>query len=566
MKRAILLVDDEPNLLHSLCRAFRKQPYDVYTARSAEEAMEVMKAHPVDLVVSDENMPGMSGTKFLTWVAENFPQAIRIILTGQPDIPTAMRAINEGKVYRFFTKPCDATELQLTIQEALENRASSQQTQRLLEATAQQLKTLEDAKSQLEQQTSDIHNRYEQLEHACAEGNCSSQSDGELLADMSHEIRTPLTAILGYADLLIEETWGPDSIESLNIIRRSGDYLLALLDDILDMSKIDAGKLTTEQIECSPKNILSDVTALMQSRADEKGISLDVEYVGPIPSAIQTDPTRFQQILLNLIGNALKFVESGGVRVVVQLQGSDHEKRPTLKIDVIDTGIGMTAEQQSHLFQPYTQVDKSITRKFGGTGLGLAISKNLAKMLGGDIQVTSSPGKGSTFTLEIETGALEEVPMHDGPFVTEQDDEENIHTPGNAKFTGRILLADDSPDTQRLISFWLMKAGAEVLVVEDGQAAVDEAFNACAYSRPYDVIMMDMNMPVLDGYKATTKLRDAAYKGAIVALTAHAMTTDKEKCLAAGCDDYLSKPIDKQKLLTTVEEYLSKDAKELSVS
>ncbi len=385
----------------------------------------------------------------------------------------------------------------------------------------------------------------------------ATRAKSEFLANMSHEIRTPLTAILGFAELLLGEPGienaPPERREAIQTIQRNGTYLLELINDILDLSKIEAGKLEVERIACPIMQILSDVISLMRVRANAKNLPLTLQCVGKIPETIFSDPIRLRQILINLIGNAIKFTEVGEVRVVAQLRQSP-DKPPMLRIDVIDTGIGMTEEQISRLFQPFSQADASTTRKFGGTGLGLTISKRLAEMLGGDITCSSTPGRGSTFSVTVQTGDLTGVRLIESPFeaALPRKPAATENKALTVQLDGRILLAEDGPDNQRLIAFVLRKAGAQVAVVENGAVAVTEALAARDRGEPYDLILMDMQMPVMDGYTATAKLREVGYNGPIIALTAHAMEGDDVKCKAAGCDGYLTKPIDRHKFLQTI--------------
>jgi len=557
MNHTILFVDDEPNILHSMGRAFRNQPYKTYTSRSAEEAISILKAHDIDLIVSDENMPGMSGTKLLAWVAEHFPDIVRIVLTGQPSVPSAMRAINEGGVYRFLTKPCDVVELGLIVSRALEEKEASKKSRELLESTLSQLEDAEQAKTYVEQRILKFRSHIEKLEQEKAEVKTAENSkDNDILATMSHEIRTPLTAILGYTDLMIEENWGPDASDSLEVIRRNGSHLLALLNDILDLSKIDAGKMTAERIECSPLEILSDVFCLLQQQAKDKGISLEVQPDGPIPNLIQTDPTRLRQILTNLVSNAIKFTETGGVRLVAKMVDDRDTANAYIRFEVIDTGIGLTPEQQDKLFNSYAQADDSTARRFGGTGLGLVISKRLAEILGGNLTVESISGKGSTFAVTIETGPLENAEQIEGSPETVSGEKAIASvSPLAVRLTGNILVVEDAPDFQRLISCVLSTAGAEVTLADNGQIGVELALAAKADEKPYDLIFMDIQMPVLDGYEATRKLRSEGYKNPIVALTAYAMKHDRQKCLKAGCDDYATKPIDRETFLLLASKY-----------
>jgi signal transduction histidine kinase/CheY-like chemotaxis protein/HPt (histidine-containing phosphotransfer) domain-containing protein len=379
----------------------------------------------------------------------------------------------------------------------------------------------------------------------------ASRAKAEFLANMSHEIRTPMTAILGYVGLLAKGAVPPkDRDVHLATIRRNGEHLLCILNDILDLSKIDAGRMTLERTACSPAELVSDVASLMRGRAAEKGLSLDVVYETPVPTFVQVDATRLRQILINLVGNAVKFTDGGGIRVVVRVT----HRPAALRIAVVDTGCGMDAETQARLFEPFTQADTSTTRARGGTGLGLAISKRLARMLGGDITVESAPGAGSTFALTVDPGPLDGVPMLSDPteaVAAAVKPEPRMRT-ARAPLDARVLLVDDAPDNQRLLAFYLRDAGADVDVAADGVTACEMAMVAANADDPYDVVLMDVQMPRLDGYHATARLRGMGYDGAIVALTAHAMDSERAKCLDAGCDDFLSKPVDPEELIATV--------------
>jgi CheY-like chemotaxis protein len=296
-------------------------------------------------------------------------------------------------------------------------------------------------------------------------------------------------------------------------------------------------------------------------RAVEKGLSFDVEYMGAIPETIQSDPTRLRQIVTNLVSNAIKFTDEGGVRIVVRCEAPE-SRDPKLVVEVGDTGIGMSDEETKKIFATFAQADASTTRKFGGSGLGLAISKRLAHLLGGDVVAESTPGHGSVFRVVVSTGPLDGVSMAKGNDLAEAGLSE-LPTPSARRgatlpATCRILLAEDGHDNQVLISAFLLRAGATVQVVPDGQRAVEVASRAAAEGKPFDVVLMDMQMPVLDGYGAASKLRLTGYRGAIVALTAHAMVGDREKCESAGCDDYLTKPVNPSQLVATVARFAGK--------
>ena len=397
------------------------------------------------------------------------------------------------------------------------------------------------------------------LRMAKAASDSANQAKSEFLANMSHEIRTPMAAILGFNDVLSQSVERPDEIDAVQTIRRNGEYLLELINDILDLSKIEAGRFELEQLEVSPTKLVADVITLMRVRATAKELNLKLEYATVVPESIHTDPTRVRQILINLIGNAIKFTEQGCVRFVVRFR-HEPDQPPCLQFDVIDTGIGMTEEQIAKLFRPFTQADSSTTRKYGGTGLGLSICHRLIQLLGGTVTVTSQPDSGTTFTVTIATGDLSNtrliIPGVEPASVPDT-------TPIPVDFTqqsAKILLAEDGPDNQRLIKYVLNKAGMEVTCVENGEAACELALSSIAVGNPFDLILMDMQMPVLDGYSATRRLRDHGYTGAIIALTAHAMSGDREKCLAAGCDDYTVKPINREVLLRMVKAYAGRSS------
>ncbi len=392
----------------------------------------------------------------------------------------------------------------------------------------------------------------------------ANRAKSEFLANMSHEIRTPMTAILGYADLLLDPSLSSEvRLENIHTIRRNGGHLLAIINDILDLSKLDAGRMNIERVPCRPTQIVADVVSLMRVRAEGKGLDLAAEFTTPIPETIQSDPTRIRQILLNLTGNAVKFTDSGGVHIKASLiddpQGDDHK----LCFEVVDTGVGMTEDQVASLFQPFVQGDTSTTRKFGGTGLGLTISKRFAEMLGGSITATGTVGKGSTFRAVISVGSLTGVKRISEFTEAVQAPPKRTEIKSLPALHCRILLVEDGPDNQRLISFHLKKAGATVDIAENGRIGVRMVLEHGLGSRttdagePYDLVLMDMQMPVLDGYAATAELRDAGCTTPIIALTAHAMPGDRDKCIAAGCDDYLTKPIDPGKLVETIQQYVT---------
>jgi signal transduction histidine kinase/HPt (histidine-containing phosphotransfer) domain-containing protein len=380
----------------------------------------------------------------------------------------------------------------------------------------------------------------------------ANQAKSLFLANMSHEIRTPLTAILGFAENLLDGGGTPEErTVATQTILRNGHHLLQLINDILDLSKIEAGRLETECLRFSPTDVAADVVAALQVRADAKQVDLKLLFDGAIPATINSDPTRFRQILINLTGNAIKFTDHGQVTIRMNVVKSA-SSMPCLRCAVTDTGIGMTDDQLSRLFTPFTQADGSMARRFGGTGLGLSISRRLANILGGDITVESQLGSGSTFTVTIETGDLTGVQWLTSPAPREIP--EPVTASPQTRLDLRILLAEDGPDNQLLIGSFLRKLGAEVVIADNGRKAVDLALDSLIARQPFHLILMDMQMPLLDGYAATTELRKRCWKGPILALTANAMSGDRQKCLDAGCDDFATKPIDRVRVLEQIHE------------
>lgn len=385
----------------------------------------------------------------------------------------------------------------------------------------------------------------------------ANQAKSEFLARMSHEIRTPMNAILGYTDVLRRgfDEDAESRQEYLETIHVSGEHLLALINDILDLSKVESGQLELELERCAPHHLIQQVATLLKSKSDEKGIDFDLKYEGLLPETISTDQVRLRQVLMNLAGNAIKFTSEGSVTVVARMETEsdrcwdridEKPERAWLAFDVIDTGIGIAYEDQAKIFEPFAQADTSITRRFGGTGLGLAISKQLCEAMGGEVRVQSQPGRGTTFTVTMEIGSLDGVRLVHGQLAASDKARRSEVKEDVERLPGaRILVADDGESNRKLVKLVLTRAGAEVVTVENGRLAVDQVMQS-----EFDVVLMDMQMPVMDGYSATRLLRSEGYDLPVIALTANAMHGDEEKCLEAGCSGFMTKPIKIDKLLS----------------
>lgn len=421
---------------------------------------------------------------------------------------------------------------------------------------------LEQANASLKEKQQELVELNAKLREAVITADQASLVKSTFLANMSHEIRTPMTAILGFAEILKQgETNPSERLNAANIIERNGRHLLALINDILDLSKIEAGKMEVERTDCALNDMLMDIEDMFRFRARDKGIEFKVQLVTPIPSVIQSDPIRLKQAIVNLVGNAIKFTAEGAVHVDI---GCDREARQLI-VQIKDTGPGMAPDSIEKLFTPFTQADVTTTRRFGGTGLGLTITKHLAELLGGGVGVESTPGKGSTFELIVATGSLGHV-----DWLGALRREEETRSAGHARLrlsdpAANILLVEDGVDNQRLLSYILRSAGAKVTIAVNGREGVEAAMSALREGTPFDLILMDMQMPVMDGYTATQALRSQGYALPIVALTAHAMKGDVDRSMRAGCDAYLPKPISRNVLISEVAGWVGRSVQAVPV-
>ncbi len=386
----------------------------------------------------------------------------------------------------------------------------------------------------------DLEEKEKELRAArdAAEGANKAKSD--FLSNMSHEIRTPMTAILGFTEVLKRgnSSLDSDSKKHLNTISSSGNHLLELINDVLDLAKVESGALEVEAIDCKPHVVAHDVVQVLRVRAEDKNIGLEIEIPEPLPEIIQTDAGRLRQIITNLVGNAIKFTEEGGVKVI--LRTFEENGKAKFAVDVKDSGIGMNEKQQAAVFKPFVQADSSITRRFGGTGLGLAISRKLATALGGDILLYSEAGVGTTFTAVIDLITGDNVEILAPHELFSQVEDAEAQTQAHWEFPPcKVLVIDDAAENRELLTLVLNDLGIETETAENGAIGVEKANGI-----DYDVILSDIQMPVMDGYEAVAAMRENGLQQPIIALTANAMKGYEEKILKAGFSHYMTKPID----------------------
>ncbi len=513
----VLIADDDPVFRTIMRGTLATAGFEVIEAVDGDEAFRQFREQQPDLILLDVIMPRFDGFQVCMAVrgAPGGAQVPVLIMTALDDLASIERAYAVGAT-DFLEKPPNWAVLPRRLQYVL--RASR--------AMSELLVSREAAVS-------------------------ASRAKSGFLASVSHELRTPIAAILGHLDLLQEEPAlsqaGESVRQALAGIDRNGRFLVQLIDDVLESAQIEKGIVSIAQEPVDVRVLTADVVASLQPLADAKGLVLRREVDDSVPALIDSDARRLRQILQHLVGNALKFTPAGEVRVQLCVERSA-QGASTLGMVVSDTGIGIPPEEHQRIFEPFAQVDGSRSKKVGGIGLGLSIVERVVQGLSGAVELESREGAGSRFSVRI--------PLRG-------DSERGASAPVVASIAlarpCRILLAEDSPDNQLLLERFLRGAGAEVVVVNDGQAAVQ---TLVAERERFDLVLMDMQMPVLDGYVATTMAREAGVATPIIALTAHAAAGERERCLAAGCDDYATKPIRRTELLAVVSDWLTKSAPE----
>ncbi len=559
--RILLIEDDEDDFVmtRDMLDEVERQSYDLKWVADFDKGLDALSSEEFAVCLIDYRLGERTGLEFLRDAIDNGCQSPLILLTGLFSHEVDSEAMKSGAADYLVKQQMTPLLLDRAIHHAIERKQAEDELRSLNETLEKQNKSMaesrrkafehmaqaEDAKSETERINKELEVSIERTSMMAEEALTANRAKSEFLANMSHEIRTPLNAVIGFTDLLASEKLTEEQNSYVEIVCEAGKNLLSLINDILDFSKIEAGKLQAELSYCSLNDFLDNIESLMRPNAEKKGLDFEIITSSNLPKMVYTDSTRLRQCLINLLSNAFKFTESGYVYLKISTEKSGD--KDWIRFDVEDSGIGIASEKLGLIFESFSQADGSTTRKYGGTGLGLAITKSLSGLLGGGVTVKSTVGEGSVFSIVVPAGldvkleqTLETRYAQPHPIVSSTE-----------KFSGRVLVAEDNISNQTLTKVLLEKMGFEVVICENGEEAVEKA---C--SETFDIILMDMQMPVMNGYKATRVLRHKSITTPIIAVTANAMKGDANKCIEAGCDNYLAKPVNYNALHNMLGKYL----------